>query len=255
MTRRLPLAILALLLAGCPSGGGDGDAGGLPLDGGAARRLSVSDPVYDREQVAAGAGSHGELRLNDDSLVIVGEDSSVSLDDFVVSENGFSNATLKVTKGAFRFITGNSPKQAFKVVTPLSSIGVRGTVFDVYVDGASGITKVVLFRGAVRVCSTGQACMTANRACDIIEVRSNTDIERLPFLRSRDRRRGDEAAQFNLSENQNRFQRQWRAPTVACTARAAQQALPNGQGNGRDAPQSGSGGRSTPGNSIDSKDG
>lgn len=35
MTRRLPLAILALLLAGCPSGGGDGDAGGLPLDGGA----------------------------------------------------------------------------------------------------------------------------------------------------------------------------------------------------------------------------
>jgi hypothetical protein len=200
-------------------------------DKSAARRLAVADPVFDAETIAAGADSHGELRLNDDSLVIVGENSAISLDDFVVSDKGFSAATLKVTKGAFRFITGDSPKKAFNIQTPLSAIGVRGTIFDVYVDEPTGNTKVVLFRGALRVCTSAQACMNVSRSCDIIEVRSPSDIERLPFLRSRQRSRTQEAAQFRLSENQSRFQRQWRVPTVACSARAAQEATRGGTTN------------------------
>lgn len=200
------------------------------------RNLSVADPVYEAELITAAAGSHGELRLNDDSLVIVGENSSIALDDFVVSENGFSSATLNVAKGAFRFITGDSPKGAFKIQTPLSTIGVRGTAFDVYVDEASGNTRVVLFRGAVRVCTRGQSCLLATRSCDIIEVRSNSDIERIPFLRSRDRSRREEAAQYNLTEQQSRFQRRWRVPTIACTSRAAIQAQPQGTQNGVPSP-------------------
>ena len=193
---------------------------------GEARRLKVSDSVYGAELISAGADSHGELRLNDDSRVIVGENSSITLDDFVLSDRGFSAATLNVAKGAFRFISGDSPKGTFKIQTPLSTIGVRGTAFDVYVDEASGNTKVVLFRGAVRVCTRGRSCLVASRGCDIIEVRSSSEIERLPFLRSRGRSRGDEAAQFGLSERQSRFNSRWRIPTVACTARAAIEAQP-----------------------------
>lgn len=220
---------------------------------GAKRNLAVSDAVYEAELITAGNGSHGELRLNDDSLVIVGENSSIALDDFVVSGNGFSSATLNVAKGAFRFITGDSPKGAFKIQTPLSTIGVRGTAFDVYVDEGSGNTKVVLLRGAVRVCTRGQSCLLASRSCDIIEVRSNTDIERIPFLRSRDRSRREEAAQYNLTERQSRFQRRWRIPTLTCTARAALQSQPQGTQNDVPSPDAPSRGDNDndPGKTID----
>ncbi|MGI9401242.1 MAG: FecR family protein [Rhizobiaceae bacterium] len=189
------------------------------------RRLDVSDAVSASEIVSASADSHGELRLNDDSLVIVGENSSVSLDDFVVAEGGtFKSGTLKVARGAFRFITGNSQKDTFRIKTPLADIGVRGTVFDVYVDESSGNTKVVLFNGALVVCTQSGECVLAQRSCDIIEVSSPNEIGFKPFLRSAGRSRSDEASQFGLSEKQGRFGRQWRASTGNCNARAAQEA-------------------------------
>lgn len=190
-----------------------------------ARLLSVSDPVNADETVSAGVDSHGELRLNDDSKVIVGPNSSISLDAFVVSQNnGFAQGTLKVTKGAFRFITGNSAKGTFKVETPLSTIGVRGTTFDIYVDGETGDTRVLLFQGQLRVCTTGGICKNVDRSCDIVEVRSPQEIAELPFLRSARRSRQQESSLFGLTDAQQRFQRDWRAPMVACNARAAQEA-------------------------------
>ncbi|MFZ1816096.1 MAG: FecR domain-containing protein [Rhizobiaceae bacterium] len=186
--------------------------------------LSVSDAVFSAEDISAGDASHGELLLNDDSRIIVGENSTVKLDDFAVSSGGFTNATIKVTKGAFRFITGNSAKDAFKISTPLSTIGIRGTVFDVYVDGDSGASRVVLLQGALTVCTQGAACISAERFCDVIEVKGPGQIERSPFLRSAGRSRAEEKEQFQLTERQERFQANWRAPTRACSARAAQEA-------------------------------
>ena len=205
------------------------------IDGSGAKNLAVSDPVHAAERVSASANSHGELRLNDDSLIIVGENSSILLDDFVVGEKGFASATVNVTKGAFRFITGNSPKKAFKIKTPLSSVGVRGTVLDVYVNEQSGETKVVLLKGAIQVCSSGNSCITTNRTCDIIEVRSPSEIEKIAFLRSSRRTRADEARQYGLTENQLRFKRSWRAPLTACGVRAAEEArsgVPQDRGSG-----------------------
>ena len=221
---------------------------GKPVEG-KVRRLAVSSPVFGAELISAGANSHGELRLNDNSLVIVGENSAIALDDFVASGDGFSAATLNVAKGAFRFITGKSPKKAFRIQTPLANIGVRGTIFDVYVDPVSKHEQVVLFRGAVRVCTTGaHTCVLASRACDIIEVRSPTQIGKVPFLRSRARPRAEEAAAFGLSERQQRFQRRWRAPTGVCSARAALEAQPSGSGTGKPSPSPSSGrGQEKPG--------
>ena len=63
--------------------------------------------------------------------------------------------------------------------------------------------------------------MLAQRSCDIVEVASPDEIGFRPFLRSAGRTRGNEAAQFGLSEKQGRFGRKWRAATAKCHARAA----------------------------------
>jgi len=183
------------------------------------RSLAPRDPVFVSESIRAGSNSHGEILLNDRSKVLVGENSVISLDDFVVGGRGFDSGTVKVAKGAFRFITGNSKKGSMKIETPISTIGVRGTVFDVYV-APSGVTRVVLFKGEVRVCSRSgsQNCITTNNACDIIEV-NNSGVQELPYLRAGERAEEDEV--FGLTSGQGRFQRAWRAPVISCNVRAA----------------------------------
>lgn len=204
------------------------------------RKLAVSDPVYGAEVIKAAERSHGELILNDNSNIVVGENSEISLDDFVVSAGGFESATLNVVKGGFRFISGDSAKGTFTIKTPLSTIGVRGTTFDVYV-GEGGVTNVVLLQGAVTVCTTNSKCILADRSCDIIEVRSPDEIAEQPFLKGPGRSGQAERQLFGLLFDQNRFDRRFRAPTAVCNSRAAQELQNNGSESHGD--DSGGGGR------------
>ncbi|MBL4725932.1 MAG: FecR domain-containing protein [Rhizobiaceae bacterium] len=187
---------------------------------GGSRDLRVKDAVYRNEEISAGLKSHGELELSDGSKIIVGENSVVLLDDFVVGKGGFKSGTIKVIKGAFRFVTGSSKKGTFTVTTPKATIGVRGTFFDVYIEG--GKETVVLFRGEVRVCSTS-GCQIARRACDVIEIDPAGNVSKAPFFGS-NRANGSER-DYNLVTNQRRFSRPLRAPKILCNARAAMEAL------------------------------
>jgi hypothetical protein len=192
------------------------------------RRLADNDPVYQSEVVSADAASRGELQLLDGSRVIVGENASISMDDFVVAENSFSQGTVSIARGAFRFISGErNSNLVFE--TPLSTIGVRGTIFDLYVE-TGGLTRLVLINGRVQACTRSGNCVLADRACDIVEIRGPDEIEEIPFLRSRNRDRAEEARLFNLTEQQFRHSAQWRAPEIACNARAAEEASQNRAG-------------------------
>lgn len=184
------------------------------------RNLRVSDAVYRNEEISAASKSHGELELSDGSKIIVGENSVILLDDFVVGRGGFKSGTIKVVKGAFRFVTGSSTKKGtFTVTTPMATIGVRGTFFDVYVG--NGKETVVLFRGEVRVCSRS-SCQTARRSCDVIEINSAGTVEKAPFLGSN--RANSSERDYNLVKNQGRFTKPLRAPKIICNARAAMEA-------------------------------
>lgn len=185
-----------------------------------ARPIVREDPVYRNEQVSAKPDSRGELQLVDGSKIIVGEGSSIKLDRFVVSDQTIKRGTINVTKGAFRFISGSS-KKAIRVRTPLSTIGIRGTTFDVYVDG--GVTRVVLLSGEIEACANGGACITLSRVCDVAEISGANSIQQLPFLFSNERTPQQEAALFNLTVNQQRHSEGWRAQLIPCFARAASQ--------------------------------
>lgn len=212
------------------------------------RKLTTKDDVFASERVSAQPDSFAEILLNDDSKLLVGEGSTVFLDDFVVEGGGLQSATVNVAKGAFRFVSGANKRATYTVRTPLSTIGVRGTVFDVYVrDG--GATDVVLLRGAVTVCAVNGGCRQVQRACDITRVSTPRQVEAEPFLRSAARGRGEESRSFHMTESQSRYSRGWRAPLVACAQRAAVESRGNADGGGNDG-SSGTGGGSTGGGST-----
>ena len=132
---------------------------------GKSRSLSKNNPVFSNEEISASPNSHGEFILSDNSRIIVGQNSSVKLDSFLVSGRGFEKGLVNVSKGAFRFISGRSKKGSIKIKTPLTTIGIRGTIFDVYV-GRGGVTDVVLFSGKVEVCTRSNNCRTMVANCD-----------------------------------------------------------------------------------------
>ena len=53
--------------------------------------------------------------------------------------------------------TGRNTSESYKIETPSATIGVRGTVFDIYI-GPNGDTFVLLHQGEVEICTRTRAC-------------------------------------------------------------------------------------------------
>jgi len=181
------------------------------------RQLQRGDLVYAAEEIVTGADSSGAFRLTGNTRIVVGPSTRISLNELLVAGNADTSGVIKVTEGAFRFISGRFKKSTLTVSTPVATIGIRGTIFDVYVT-KEGITDVVLFSGKVEVCTSQNNCRTVTDNCDIIQVRSQNDIKFTDFLRSGDRKRED--AHYDLITRQGRFPFGWRAPTAGCDFRA-----------------------------------
>lgn len=129
------------------------------------RRLRKGGKVHQEEIVETSKSAQAEIQFLDDTKLAVGPGARVVLDKFVFDPNAAPGAiAINISKGAFRFISGTSPSTAYEIRTPTASMGVRGTVFDVFV-APSGETVVLLHEGAVEVCSvTAAGC----RSHDVI---------------------------------------------------------------------------------------
>jgi hypothetical protein len=72
-------------------------------------------------------------------------------------------------KGGFRFITGIAAKPVYSIRTPVASITVRGTIFDVYIEGDEAIW-ILLHEGAVTVCNNSGKCRELNDPCNVMRI-------------------------------------------------------------------------------------
>ena len=114
--------------------------------------------MHQDEVIVTGGGASAEVELLDKTKLAVGPDARIVLDKFVYDASGSRGSiSVNVSKGAFRFLTGIAAKDSYEIKTSTASLGVRGTIFDVYV-GALGETAVLLHGGAVHVCNVGGAC-------------------------------------------------------------------------------------------------
>jgi hypothetical protein len=124
--------------------------------------LKTGDTVFADQTVSTDAKGVGQFEFRDKTKLAIGPGSTVVLDDFVYnSKASASKVVIGLTRGSFRFITGSSNHDAYDIVTPAATIGVRGTAFDVYVD-EKGEMAVAMINGAVEVCPRNAACRLHN---------------------------------------------------------------------------------------------
>ena len=122
------------------------------VTGSGSSRISVGDAVLRDEIVRTGPDSAARLVMADSTNLSLGANATMKLDRTVFNdENTYRDIAIRLTTGAFRFVTGHSEKTAYKITTSVATIGVRGTVLDILAQ--RGATTVVLQEGASSVCT------------------------------------------------------------------------------------------------------
>lgn len=122
------------------------------------RELKTAVRVHRNEFLQTGPQAQAELKLDDNTKLALGPEAELRLDEYAVAiGNDTKSIALNLAKGTLRFLTGSNASESYKIETPSATIGVRGTIFDVYI-GPGGDTFVLLHQGEVEVCSRTRAC-------------------------------------------------------------------------------------------------
>lgn len=156
------------------------------------RNLVAGSEVFEDDTVHVTIGN-AQIMLDDGTRLVVGPASALLLDKFVM-RSGATKAervSVKALRGTYRFITGRSPKSAYRITTLNATIGIRGTGFDYWVKkktGAVVLNGAVVLKGlrggSVNVnsgCEMGEATFTTARLL-LGKEKAKTIRENLPFL-------------------------------------------------------------------------
>jgi len=124
--------------------------------------INVGDNVLRDEIIRTSADANARFGLIDNTKLTLGPASTLKIDRAVLAgESRYKEITIRLTEGAFRFITGNSEKKSYKIETPSASIGVRGTILDIRI--AETETLVTLQDGRANVCAAGKCTQLTER--------------------------------------------------------------------------------------------
>lgn len=130
-------------------------------------RLVAGTPLAIGDVVTTDAGGQAQLLFADGTKMVVGPGSKLVIDQILMQGNGTARTfVVSAVGGTFRFITGKSAKQAYRISTPTATLGLRGTEFDFSVSPRRG-TNVVLFRGRVLLCSQVGSCAEVRGRCTL----------------------------------------------------------------------------------------
>ncbi len=152
-------------------------------------QLVTGASVYFNDKLKTDATGVGQIVFKDDTKLAIGPNAEVTIDKFVYNDDGsFKELAVGLTKGTFRWISGKSKPEAYKLSTGWANLAIRGTAFDVNVDPAGSLT-LVLYEGEVTVCLATGDCRTVAGRCQYIVSETRIEVrdpEALPRSRARE---------------------------------------------------------------------
>lgn len=120
------------------------------------RTLSRRGEVFVGDRITTANDSQLQLRMKDGAIIALGANAEFVVKAYSDDAAGDKKdqAVLSLVKGGLRTISGQIDKSTYSMETPTATLGIRGTVFDVFVR-TDGTTIVILRDGQVMV--TGAA--------------------------------------------------------------------------------------------------
>ena len=143
---------------------------------GPAGTLVTGAAIFFNDKLKTDATGVGQIVFKDDTKLAIGPNAEVTIDKFVYNDDGsFKELAVGLTKGTFRWISGKSKPEAYKLSTGWANLAIRGTAFDVNVDPAGALT-LVLYEGEVTVCLATGDCRTVAGRCQYIVSETRIDV-------------------------------------------------------------------------------
>lgn len=108
-----------------------------------AKQVALKQRIALGDQVQTGKASRLQILLLDRSSFAIGANAVLKIDRFVYDPARGRDAGASVTKGAFRFLSGqHNSSNRTTIASPVATIGIRGTILDGVVgEGAVDIAK------------------------------------------------------------------------------------------------------------------
>jgi hypothetical protein len=183
-----------------------------------ARVLTGNADIFFLDRLSTNATGAGEFEFSDGTKLAIGPSASLVVDGFIVKDkSSFQKLSLSAAKGTFRWISGHSPSSAYKIGTPLGTMGIRGTAFDVTIS--NGRVYIALITGNAKFCA-GSSCQTLKRSCDFIVADGRKIAEPIPVSSAFTKR--EAAAQiFPYLANPKRLSSRFRVGGSNCLSKAA----------------------------------
>jgi hypothetical protein len=96
------------------------------------RTLRRDDEVKFRDTLLTGANTRVHVTLIDDSVLFLGDDTQLTIDEMVYEPGVRGSGVLTVFEGVFRMVSGHINTVAggsLTINTPVATVGIRGTDF------------------------------------------------------------------------------------------------------------------------------
>lgn len=189
--------------------------------------LDVGDLVNVGDTILTGKGAKALVVFPDETRIVVGPRSQLKIDRLLFRDNNTARSfAVTAAKGTFRFLSGESPSQAYSVRTPIATMGVRGTAFDFAVPTAEN-TDLVVYDGLVQFCRKGNpSCARVPRGCHTVQM----ERQKLTQPATEAERRAILEGSFPYATDQNSLRPEFRTSGRDCegnsNARVAQIRLP-----------------------------
>ena len=149
--------------------------------------LWPGDPVFIADRVLTGPDGRVRIAFQDESLLAIGSDSEVVVDDFRIGRDGRRlNAVISLLLGIVRAaVTPAAPSVVFDVRTRVALASARST--DWIVEAKPDHTAVFVAEGLVDVtASGGQVLLGSGLGTDVMAGRAPTSPKRWGEARVRD---------------------------------------------------------------------
>ena len=89
--------------------------------------LGPASPIFSGDRIVTDNIGNAQIKFRDDTKLVVGPNSALVIDAFIFNKNDTARrVSISALKGAFRFISGKSPKDVYRITTPTATIGIRG---------------------------------------------------------------------------------------------------------------------------------
>ncbi len=128
--------------------------------GAAQRVISIGENLVFNEQINTDGKGLVQILLLDGTTFTVGPNSQITIDEFVYNpESGEARVVASVTKGAFRFIGGQTSRKpgGATIKTPVGTIGIRGAMVEGNVQSSSSALFSMIFGNEVTFSGRGGA--------------------------------------------------------------------------------------------------